>query len=230
MRASDQYTSRWSTADHRQRQQWTVTASTRSRACWSCACSGSTRDRRCRSSSSAPWRSSVDPRRRRAGDGARAQPAATIGSRGGDQVRLAIATPCAGDVRDKIALTTATPASRPSRWWRAPDRWRSATFRTPRSCQERAAPAAPADMPRSSAARIEGPGAFIATINGKPRIMIRTGGTTKTGRTQIKSLYGPPIAVMMGAESVREAVEARRLVRSTSSSAWRSTANWGRGE
>jgi hypothetical protein len=50
-------------------------------------------------------------------------------------------------------------------------------------------------------------GAFIATINGKPRIMIRTGGTTKTGRTQIKSVYGPPIASMLGAESVRQAVE-----------------------
>lgn len=54
-------------------------------------------------------------------------------------------------------------------------------------------------------------GAFIATINGRPRIMIRTGGTTKTGRTQIKSVYTVPIANMLGVRSVREAVEERAL-------------------
>jgi hypothetical protein len=52
-------------------------------------------------------------------------------------------------------------------------------------------------------------GAFVAPINGKPRIMIRTGGTTKTGRTQIKSLSTVPIANMLGAETVQQAVESR---------------------
>lgn len=53
--------------------------------------------------------------------------------------------------------------------------------------------------------------AFVAPINGKPRIMIRTGGTTKTGRTQIQSVYTVPLASMLGAESVRAAVEARAV-------------------
>jgi hypothetical protein len=53
------------------------------------------------------------------------------------------------------------------------------------------------------------PGAFIAPINGKPRIMIRSGRTTSTGRAAIHSLYTVPIASMLGAESVREAVGAR---------------------
>jgi hypothetical protein len=54
-------------------------------------------------------------------------------------------------------------------------------------------------------------GAFIARINGKPRIMIRTGGTTKTGRTQIRSLYTVPFASMLGASSVVDAVEDRAV-------------------
>lgn len=49
--------------------------------------------------------------------------------------------------------------------------------------------------------------AFVAPINGKPRIMIRTGGTSKTGRTQMKSVYTVPFASMLGAASVVDAVE-----------------------
>jgi hypothetical protein len=52
-------------------------------------------------------------------------------------------------------------------------------------------------------------GAFVAPINGKSRIMIRTGGTSKTGRTQIRSVYTVPLANMLGAASVRDAVEDR---------------------
>lgn len=52
-------------------------------------------------------------------------------------------------------------------------------------------------------------GAFIAPINGKPRIMIRTGGKTATGKSAIKSLSTVPIASMLGAESVQEAVLTR---------------------
>lgn len=54
-------------------------------------------------------------------------------------------------------------------------------------------------------------GAFIATINGKPRIMVRTGGKTATGKSAIASVYTVPIASMLGAESVRAAVEERAL-------------------
>jgi hypothetical protein len=52
------------------------------------------------------------------------------------------------------------------------------------------------------------PGAFVAPINGRPRIMIRTGGKTRTGRSAIKTVSTVPIANMLGAESVRQAVEA----------------------
>lgn len=55
------------------------------------------------------------------------------------------------------------------------------------------------------------PGAFVAPINGKPRIMIRTGGKTATGKAAIKSVSTVPIASMLGAESVQEAVETRAL-------------------
>jgi hypothetical protein len=51
--------------------------------------------------------------------------------------------------------------------------------------------------------------AFVATINGKPRVMIRTGATTKNGRTAIKSVYTVPFASMLGASSVVDAVEDR---------------------
>jgi len=55
------------------------------------------------------------------------------------------------------------------------------------------------------------PGAFVAPIGGKPRIMIRTGGTTSTGRAQIRTVPAVPIAIMMNNAGVREAVERRAL-------------------
>ncbi len=54
-------------------------------------------------------------------------------------------------------------------------------------------------------------GVFIAPINGKPRIMVRTGGKTATGKSAIKSVSTVPIASMLGAESVQEAVVTRAL-------------------
>ena len=48
------------------------------------------------------------------------------------------------------------------------------------------------------------PGAFVAMINGQPRIMTRSG-------KSIRSVYSVPIANMLGADSVRAAVEARAL-------------------
>lgn len=55
------------------------------------------------------------------------------------------------------------------------------------------------------------PGAFVATINGKPRIMIRTGGRTATGKSAMRSVFTVPLASMLGASSVRAAVEERAL-------------------
>ncbi len=46
------------------------------------------------------------------------------------------------------------------------------------------------------------PGAFIAPINGKPRVMIRSGNS-------MRSVYTVPMASMLGAESVRDAVDAK---------------------
>jgi len=54
-------------------------------------------------------------------------------------------------------------------------------------------------------------GAFVAPINGKPRIMIRSGGATSSGKRAIRSLSAVPMAVMLGAEEVRNAVEDRAL-------------------
>jgi hypothetical protein len=53
------------------------------------------------------------------------------------------------------------------------------------------------------------PGAFIAPINGKPRIMIRSGGRTATNKAAIKSVATVPIASMLGAKTVQAAVEDR---------------------
>jgi hypothetical protein len=53
----------------------------------------------------------------------------------------------------------------------------------------------------------EVPGAFIAPINGKNRIMIRTG----EKRLPIKSLSTVPIGSMLGAKTVREAVEEKAI-------------------
>lgn len=49
-------------------------------------------------------------------------------------------------------------------------------------------------------------GAFVATINGKSRIMMRTGGKTATGKSKIRSVYSVPIATMLGSATVRAAV------------------------
>jgi len=54
-------------------------------------------------------------------------------------------------------------------------------------------------------------GAFVATINGRTRIMMRTGGTTASGKSAIKSVYTVPMAAMLGADDVRAAVEARAV-------------------
>jgi hypothetical protein len=119
----------------------------------------------------------------------------------------------AGDVRDKIALSTATPDRLGVEVVARSGSLALGYFPHSPVVPGSGGPGRPvltAEVIRGQSKAI--PGAFVATINGKSRIMIRTGGTTKTGRTQIKSLFGPPIAVMMGAESVREAVEARALV------------------
>lgn len=52
---------------------------------------------------------------------------------------------------------------------------------------------------------------FVAMINGRPRVMRRLPGKTTTGKARMESVYSVPIALMLGAASVREAVERRAL-------------------
>lgn len=114
------------------------------------------------------------------------------------------------DVRDKVALVQASPASLSVQVVAKSPALSLGYFPHTPTAPGTGGPGRPAlraEVMRGQQRAI--PGAFVAAINGKPRIMIRTGGTTRTGRSQIKSLFGPPIAVMLGADSVREAVEAR---------------------
>lgn len=116
----------------------------------------------------------------------------------------------AGDIREKIKLSTATL-----------DKLGVAVVARSGALSLGYFPHSPVDIgtggpgrPNLRAEVIRGqekeiPGAFVATINGKPRIMFRTGGTTKAGRTQIRSVYTVPMASMLGASSVRAAVEER---------------------
>lgn len=53
--------------------------------------------------------------------------------------------------------------------------------------------------------------AFIAQLGVKPRIVLRTGQKTASGKDQLKVLYSTPIAAMLGVPSVRLAVEERAL-------------------
>lgn len=55
------------------------------------------------------------------------------------------------------------------------------------------------------------PGAFVAQIGGKPRIVTRTGAKTKSGKQGLRVLYTVPIGDMLGVESVRIAVEAKAV-------------------
>jgi hypothetical protein len=112
------------------------------------------------------------------------------------------------DVRDKIRLTAATPAELSVQVVAKSNALSLGYFpHTPGSpgTGGRGRALLQAEVIRGQERAVGG--AFIASINGRPRVMIRTGNATKTGRTQIRSVYGPPIAVMMGAESVRQAIE-----------------------
>lgn len=55
------------------------------------------------------------------------------------------------------------------------------------------------------------PGAFIAPINGKNRVMFRTGKKTSSGRDGIKVVPSVPIAKMMGVPVVSASIEERAL-------------------
>lgn len=116
----------------------------------------------------------------------------------------------AADVREKITLTTATPDKLGVEVKARSNSLALGYFpHTPGEIGT-GGPGRPvlrAEILRGGERSIAG--AFLAPINGKPRIMIRTGGTTKTGRTQIKSVYTVPMASMLGASSVRDAVEDR---------------------
>lgn len=53
--------------------------------------------------------------------------------------------------------------------------------------------------------------AFIARLGVKPRIVLRTGEQTRTGRDRLRVLFSVPIAEMLGVPNVRLAVEERAL-------------------
>ncbi len=118
----------------------------------------------------------------------------------------------ASDVRGKIALTTARPEalgvvvtlrSGPLSLTHFPH------TPTEPGTGGRGRPPLRAEIVRGQPKEI--PGAFIAPINGQPRIMLRAEGKSRTGRDKLKSAAGMPIANMLGVASVREAVEDRAI-------------------
>lgn len=52
-------------------------------------------------------------------------------------------------------------------------------------------------------------GAFVATLGGKPRLVIRTGEKTASSKQQLRTLFTVPIASMLTVEPVVDAVEVR---------------------
>lgn len=118
----------------------------------------------------------------------------------------------ASDVRAKITLTTATPEQLGvSVLARSPSLSLGYFPHKPTRSGTggRGKPALTAEVLRGN--RKPFPGAFVATINGQPRIMVRTGGKTSGGKDAIRSVYTVPMAAMLGVASVREAVEQRAL-------------------
>lgn len=116
----------------------------------------------------------------------------------------------AGDIRSKITLGTATPGSLGVAVIARSGSLALGYFPHSPVVTGTGGPGKPtlhAEVLRGQSKSVGG--AFVATINGKPRIMIRTGGKTKAGRTQIKSVYTVPFASMMGASTVVDAVEDR---------------------
>lgn len=119
----------------------------------------------------------------------------------------------AGDVREKVSLSSATPDSLEV----------AVTVRSPAlslgyfpHSPKRAGTGGPGRPPLRATVLKGGGGpvlgAFVAPLNSGLRVMYRTGSKTKKGdKDAIASKYGPAIAVMAGAESVRLAVEARAL-------------------
>lgn len=55
------------------------------------------------------------------------------------------------------------------------------------------------------------PGAFVAQLGVKPRIVRRTGGKTASGKDALQVLYTVPTAEMLGVPAVHLAVEARAV-------------------
>lgn len=118
----------------------------------------------------------------------------------------------ASDIRDKVSIRTASP-DRLTATVVAKSGSLSLTY-FPHSPTEAGTggpgrPPLRAEVLRGQEKAV--PHAFIATINGKPRIMYRTGQITASGKAAIKSLSTVPMGAMMGAESVRAAVEVRAL-------------------
>lgn len=55
------------------------------------------------------------------------------------------------------------------------------------------------------------PGAFVAPLGGKNRIVIRTGGKTRTGKDALKVFYSIPIPQMLARPEIRLAVEEKAV-------------------
>jgi len=110
----------------------------------------------------------------------------------------------AGDVRERITLTTATPNELAVSVVAKSGSLALGYFpHTPTlsGTGGRGRPVLRAEVLRGQEKDV--PGAFIAPINGKNRIMIRTGDK----RLPIKSLSTVPIGSMLGVKPVREQVE-----------------------
>lgn len=115
-----------------------------------------------------------------------------------------------GDVREKIQISSATPDKLSvSIVARSPSLSLGYFPHSPSVAGTggRGRPALHAEVLRGQAKSVRD--AFVATINGRARIMMRTGGRTSTGKTAIRSVYSVPLALMLGAETVRAAVMSR---------------------
>ena len=55
------------------------------------------------------------------------------------------------------------------------------------------------------------PGAFVAPLGGKNRIVVRTGGKTRTGKNALKVFYTIPMPQMLARPEIRLAVEEKAV-------------------
>jgi hypothetical protein len=66
-------------------------------------------------------------------------------------------------------------------------------------------PALTAEIRKGSVKAVAG--AFVANLNSGPRVMVRTGGKTGSGKAAIRGLFSVPLATMLANQAVRDQVE-----------------------